>query len=409
MDEAAEALQPTEAISLRRVLFHRNFFPYFVGNLISNSGTWFQSIAQVIFVYRLTGSLFMVGVVNFAQFAGMLIVTPLGGSIADRFDRRRLLIASQLAAAVLSGGLGALTAARLINVPILLALVLLVGVSVALTTPTMQALVSSLVGRAELPTAIALNGVTYQAARVLGPVLGALVVGELGFTWAFSLNSLSFLSMAAAVAMVRPRTSGARRPARWPRVWEGFGLLRRDRELAVVLAMGAAVSFAMDPITTLGPAFASQAFHRADTLAGLLIGVYGGGAILAAFTRDWRETASTPRLAASLAIISIGMLGFAGSPSLSFAIPALVVAGFGHLSSTAAAGARVQLSVPDELRGRLMALWTLSFLGVRPLGSLIDGTLASILGIRVAAAIMTLPAVLTGLVLLRLQAGRAER
>jgi MFS family permease len=392
--------QPADDVPIRRVLFQRNFFPYWLGNLISNSGTWFQSVAQVLFVYRTTGSLVMVGVINFAQFVGMLVVTPLGGSFADRFDRRTLVIWAQLVAAGLAALLAILTSLELTTLPVLFVLVLLIGTAVALATPTTQALISSLVPRDQLPRAIAMNGVTYQAARVIGPILGALVVAQLGFAAAFSFNAGSFLALAIGVAMVHPIERQARPLGRLPAVWGAVRLVRHDRYLAPVLAVGAAVSFAMDPLITTGAEFATQEFGRADTLVGLLVGVYGAGAIAAAFTRSWRGVASHRRLASSVGLIVIGMLTFAIGPSLAVALPALFVAGYGHLSSTAASTATVQLSVPDEMRGRIMALWTLSFLGVRPLGSLLSGTIAAVAGVRVSALVMTLPAVVVALVLL---------
>jgi predicted MFS family arabinose efflux permease len=388
--------KPAEEHSVLRVLFQRNFFPYFIGNLISNSGTWFQSVAQVLFVYRLTGSLFMVGVINFAQFAGMLVVTPVAGSIADRFDRRKLLLMANLATAALASLLALLTAADLITLPILFTLVLLIGMAVALTTPPMQALLSSLVPRDQLPRAIAMNGVTFQSARVIGPILGAVVVDRLGFAWAFWANALSFVALTASVWAVRPIAPQVRATGR-PSMWGGVRLLREDPSLVAVLSVGLAVSFAMDPLITTGAEFATQEFNRADTLVGVLIGVYGAGAIAAAFTRSWGESTSLRHLGWSVSLIVGGMVAFSVSPTLPVALLALFVAGYGHLSSTAASLATVQLSVPDEMRGRVMALWTLSFLGARPLASLIDGTIASVAGVRIAAAAMAIPAMVVAI------------
>ncbi|HEX6207547.1 MAG TPA: MFS transporter [Actinomycetota bacterium] len=398
---------PQSEVSIGRVLFQRNFFPYFLGNLISNSGTWFQSVAQVLFVYRLTGSLFMVGVVNFAQFAGMLIVTPVGGSYADRFDRRKLLIRVNLATAALAGLLALLTAMDLITLPILFTLVLLIGTAVALITPTMQALISALVPRHQLPKAIAMNGVTFQTARVLGPILGALVVDRFGFAWAFSVNALSFVALAASVWAVHPITPQARAKGR-PPMWEGLRVAREDRALAAVLSVGIAVSFAMDPLITTGAEFATEEFGRADTLVGLLIAVYGAGAIVAAFTRSWEESTSPRRVGASVSMIAAGMVAFSLAPTLAVALPVLFIAGYGHLSSTAASLATVQLAVPDEMRGRIMALWTITFLGMRPLASLLDGTLASVAGVRWAAAAMSVPAVLVAMLLFSTNRGTRE-
>ena len=385
---------PVERVSPRQMMFRRNFFPYFVGNLTSNSGTWLGSIAQILLIYRLTGSTFMVGVVNFAQFAGMLISTPIGGSVADRFDRRRLLMVCQLIAAALTGVMALLTATDLITVPLLIVLVLASSIVVALSTPTLQALVVSLVAQSEIPTAIALQAVTFNLARVIGPIVGALVVTHLGFGWAFGLNALSFLTLVIGVSMVRTRPSDVPRPTSWPKTRDLLGLLRENPQLASLLAVGAAVSLAMDPLNTLGPAFATEIFGRPDTLAGTLIALFGVGAVVAAFTLSWRRTGSPERIALTLGLMTLGMLIFALSSELAIAFPALLVAGFGYLSSTTGSTTQIHQLVSDDVRGRVMSLWTLTFLGVRPLAAMADGALATVAGVRVATIVMTLPALL---------------
>src|SRR5688572_26216546 len=158
-----------------RVLLHRNFGPYFLGNFLSNCGTWFQTLAQSILVFRLTHSTFWLGLVNFSQFIGVFLLAPWAGSAADRFDRRRLLLVTQGVAIVVTAGLAVLAAVDAVNAPVVIAFALVLGLSTAFAIPTLQALVPSLVSRVELPAAVAMNSVTFTLARAVGPALGAVV------------------------------------------------------------------------------------------------------------------------------------------------------------------------------------------------------------------------------------------
>lgn len=268
--------------SALRVLGRRNFLPYFVGNLLSNCGTWFQNIAQSLLIYRLTGSAFMVGVVNFAQFAGVIVLAPWTGSAADRYDRKRLIILTQVGSMLVVGALAVLAATDADTVPVVLALALLLGLITAFVTPALQAILPSLVSREDMGAAIAMNSVTFNLSRAVGPVLGALIVARLGIAWAFALNAGSFAALVIGILLVHPRAQPPR-PARRPRLRESLRLVRDDRELALLLAAVASVSVTMDPVNTLGPIFATQLFHRPDTVAGVLIGAFGAGAVLASF------------------------------------------------------------------------------------------------------------------------------
>ena len=164
------------------MLLSRDYGPLFFGSLISNSGTWFQNIAQVLLVYRLTGSTLLVGVVNFAQFAPILVLATTAGRAADRVDRRKLLITMQVCASALTGLLSVLTGADAVNAGIVIAFAFATGVTTAFTAPTLQAFVPSLVSKAELSSAVALTAVSFNLARALGPVMGVLVVARYGIT-----------------------------------------------------------------------------------------------------------------------------------------------------------------------------------------------------------------------------------
>jgi len=373
-----------------RVLRRRNFWPYFVGSLLSNCGTWFQNIAQAILVYRLTGSTLLVGVVNFAQFVGVFVLAPWAGGAADRFDRRALLVVTQVASVVVTGGLALLSVEGLASAPVVMALALLLGLATAFATPAMQAMVADLVVRDELAQAIALNSLTFNLARAIGPVAGAVVVARLGVSAAFGVNAVSFVALIVGLAMVRP-VQHLRGPVERPRLRESIRLVREDARLAALLATVAAIGLSQDPVNTLTPGFSKQIFHRADTLTGYLVGAAGAGAVLAAVTVAGRGRDPVRRLPVSCAVMGIGIASFALSPGIGFAFVGLAIAGFGFLLTNTVATTALQLEISHEQRGRVMALWSLCFLGTRPLGSLVDGAIASVVSLRAAGVVMSLP------------------
>lgn len=379
--------------SALRVLRERNFAPFFVGNLLSNCGTWFQNIAQALLIYRLTQSSFLVGVANFAQFAAVILLAPWAGGAADRFDRRRLIVLTQLGAVAVTGTLAALAALGADSVAVVIALALVLGVTTAFATPALQAILPALVPREELGAAVAMNSVTFNLARAVGPVAGALVVARLGIPWAFGLNALSYLALIVALLVVTPHPPPVReRPAERPRLRDSLRMLGTRHDLALLLAVVAAVSIALDPVTTVGPAFATQIFHHSDTVTGYLIGAFGVGAVTASVVPLGHPARPYRLIATMLALMGVGMVGFAFAPALGVAYAALALAGFGYLSGQTRATTLLQLGVEDHERGRIMALWSMAFLGSRPVASLLDGAIASAAGPRVAAVAMTVPA-----------------
>lgn len=373
-----------------RVLRHRDFALYFGGSLLSNSGTWFQNIAQVLLVYRLTHSSFWVGVVSFAQFAGILLLAPWTGAAADHMNRRALILVTQVSAAMISGVLAALVATGRGTLPVVIGLALLLGLTTAFSTPALQAMIPSLVPREDLGAAVAMNSVTFNLARAVGPVLGAIMVAQLGIPWAISVNALSYLLFAAALLVMRPTAQGAP-PVDRPRLRDSIRMIGGDQRLATLLLVVAAVSITMDPISTLTPAFATRLFDKPDTYAGYLIGAFGLGAVIASVVPLSDAPNSERHIARMLALLGLGIIGLALMPTLIGACATLAVAGFGYLSGQAGATTLLQLGVADRERGRVMALWSVAFLGSRPFAGLLDGALATALGPRVATVLMALP------------------
>lgn len=377
----------------------RNFWPYFVGNLLSNCGTWFQNIAQAILVYRLTGSTFLVGVVNFSQFIGAFLFTPWAGAAADRFDRRRLILVTQVCATAVSALLAVLQGAGLATTPVVIVLVLLLGLTFAFAVPAIQAMVPDLVDREHLPSAMAMSSLTFNGARAIGPVLGAVVVAHWGIGVAFALNALSYLGLVVGLLAVRPRQE--RRPTAGPAMgWrESVQVVRNDTALVALLMVVAGISITQDPVSTLTPGFSSEIFGRADTLTGWLVGAFGLGSTVAAATAAARARDPVRRLAAGCVLMGVAILGFALAPSLPFAFVALAAGGYFFMVTNTGATTALALEAAPELRGRVMALWSLCFLGTRPVASLVDGALASGFGLRAAGVALTVPVLAAGVVM----------
>jgi MFS family permease len=378
---------PAAAFALMR---RRTFGPYFFGNALSASGTWFQNLAASLLIYRQTHSALLLGVLNFSQFIPILVLAPWAGAASDRFNRRRLLLVSQSVAIVLSGGLGLLAALDLAPPGVVIADAVALGIVSAFSAPAQQALIATLVEEPEVPTAVALNSMTFNLARAIGPATAALAVEYLGIPAAFGINALSYLIFVGALLLIGPQAQQlAGRSASHVRA--SVEILRRRPQLVVFLVIVAAVGFASDPVNTLAPAWA-HAFGRKDTTAGYIIGAFGAGAVTAAFVVAGRVGGSRLRMFSTLLLLGGGIVAVSLTPWLVLALPLLFVAGFGYLASNTHATSWLQLGVEPWERGRIMALWSVAFLGLRPFASIVDGAIASAFGVRVAGVVLALPA-----------------
>jgi predicted MFS family arabinose efflux permease len=233
---------------------------------------------------------------------------------------------------------------------------------------------------------------TFNLARTLGPVGAGLSVHYLGIPATFAVNAGSYAIFIAALLVVRPRKQ-AKATAKEARMRESLRLLKARPELAGFLAIVAVVGFASDPVNTLSPAFARE-FGRHDTVAGFIVGAFGAGAVTAAFVVAGRVAGSRWRMAGTLALLGLGVAAFSLSPWLPFGFVMLAFGGFGYLASNTAATTRLQLGVDERQRGRIMALWSLAFLGLRPFASLLDGAIARTWGVRAAGVVLAVPALL---------------
>ncbi len=379
------------------VLRQRNFLPYFVGNAASASGTWFQNLAASILVYRLTHSAFMLGVLNTCQFGPVLLLSPWTGRLADAVDRRRLLLVTQAVAVVISGTLALLVWLGAASTWTVIGFSTALGVVTAIAVPAQMALVGSLVRRDDLVPAIALNSMTFNIARAVGPAAAALVIAGVGIGAAFLVNALSFLVFVVALVLVSP-TPVAR--AHTTSLRDSFAVVRADPRLAGYLLIVMAIGMSSDPVNTEAPAIA-HAFGYPPVWAGAVVGCFGLGAVIAAFGRSVRAAQSHRRMGSNLLVFGGGIVLMAASPWFPLALAFVLCAGFGYLSSNTGATTRLQLGVTESQRGRIMALWSVAFLGARPIASLVDGAISSVAGVRVAAPILAIPVLVAGTALLR--------
>lgn len=399
----AEASEPSgrEQASTLKVLFSRNFGVFWVGNLISNSGTFLQSVAQAYFIWQLTHSNLMVGLGNFAFFIAVFVLGITGGALADRFDRRRLLMLTQVISFFATAILALLAATGHANVAIILFFALLLGVQAAFAIPAMQTLVPGLVRREELSEAVALNSLTFNLGRVVGPALGATILSALGIAWAFGLNSLSFLALIAALMIVRVSVTGrqVRTGKGFELVKEGFVYTWRHKRIRTFLITIAAISLTSDPVNTLSPAFSIRLFHRGAAGIGIISAAFGIGAVAATILLPFLTRAIAKHRLSSLGLIvfAFGMVSFGLSQSFITALIFLLIAGMGFLIAQTLFTSFVQWEVAEEYRGRVMALWSIAFLGSRPFASLFNGAVAEFIGLREAVLIAAIP-VLIGII-----------
>lgn len=386
-----------DASTALSVLFQRNFAPYFVGNLLSSCGTWIQNISQVVLIFRLTGSTFQVAIVSFAQFIGVVILVPWTGAVADRFDRRRMLVFTQVWSAGVVALLGLITYIDMMNPTYLIAAALMVGVAKAFSVPLQQSLVPSLVAPRDLQPAVALNSVTFNLSRAVGPMIGAVLITTVGFTWAFLINALSYLGLVGALLVLKiPERERSAREMR-PKLRDTIRLVRREGQMLPLLLTVAVVAVAVDPVNNLTPAFSVEVYDRSDTFTGVLTGSFGIGAAFGAALIVVRARASLRNISMAMTLVGVTIIGFGISTSGVVGIGVLFVAGLAFIVSVSLATTMLHMYVTEEHRGRVMALWSVAFLGVRPVASLVDGLVATWLGLRYAAFVMALP-VLAGAV-----------
>ncbi|GAB4303847.1 MAG: MFS transporter [Thiohalomonadaceae bacterium] len=370
---------------LFRSLRHRQFRLFYFGQLISITGTWMQNMAQAWLVYRLSHSTLMLGAVAFAAMLPVLLFGLAGGMLADRLPRRSLLITAQFVAMVQALLLALLVFSGQVQTWHVVILACVLGLVHAVEMPSRHSFLAELVPATDLPNAIALNSSIFNLARFAGPAIAGGLVATWGEGPVFLLNALSFL----AVLWGLRHLSAGRNPAteaaqsQWRRLREGLEYAWNNRPIRMALFLLTAGSLTAPAYTVLMPVFAHQVYAGGAGQLGLLLGTAGIGALLAAMRLAWlggRQHLSHNIAFAALAA-GIGMLLFASSTTLAYALPLLIVLGFSVTTMATSINTLIQMQVPNQLRGRIMALFAVLFIGITSLGNLLAGYTATHLGV----------------------------
>lgn len=368
-----------------RALRSRDFRIYFAGQLVSVAGTWMQQIAMAWLAYRLTNSALVLGMLGFASQIPILLLGPFGGVWSDRLDRRRLMMGTQVLAMLQALALAVLAWQGWATPALLIALAFVLGCINAVDVPARQSLVVHLVGdRALLPNAIALNSFMMNATRFVGPALAGIIVAGFGEAVCFLLNALSYLAVLVALAALRSRPgSGNTKPALHA-LKEGFDYTISHHDIRLFLLLVAAVSFLVAPYVVMMPLYARTVLAGDARTFGLLVSSAGAGSLLASVFLASRATieglGARVTFAAILAGSALALFAVNSEPILAYAI--LTVLGFSVVLVAAGSNTLLQSWVRDDMRGRVMAIFSMAFLGVAPLGSLAMGGLTHTLGVR---------------------------
>lgn len=377
-------------------LRHRNFQLYFVGQLVSVAGTWMQIIAQGWLVYELSDSELMLGIVGFASAIPALIVSPWGGVIVDHVPRRTVLILTQAAAMILAFVMALLTFTDVVQVWHVIVISALLGVVNAFDGPARQAFTVDMVGHEDLTNAIALVSVVMNGARVIGPAFGGFILATLGAAWCFLINGISFLAVLASLfAMHVHHHAHSHAPGSpWEKVRSGWEYVLQKPAMLGLLMLALVFSMFGISYSTLLPAFVDQVLHRDAFAYGALntttgVGAVIGGIILASRGNDMRRGHILMLVSLAFPII---LMFFANTPLYALSLTLSVGLGLGFMMEFVLVNTLLQSSVTNEMRGRVMSLYTLTYFGFSPFGNLMIGALAEVWSLE---ATLTLSAVIT--------------
>jgi MFS family permease len=382
-----------------RSLRGRNFRLYFVSQTVSMSGTWMQSVAQGWLVLRLSGSAFVLGVTVALQFGPVLVLGPWGGAVADRADKRKLLLFTQSVATVLALVLGLVTLTGVVRIWMVLVLATITGCMMAIDSPARQAFVFEMVGADDLANAVGLNAVIVNSSRIIGPALAAVLIATVGLAPCFLVNSASFLVVIAALAAMRPGELHRAAPVARAKgqVRAGLAYVRRTPELLVPLALMAVVSTLGYNFSVLLPLLARFAFHRGGGTYGALTTAMGIGALAGALLAASRRRPTFRLLVVATLAFGVFSVGTAAAPTLALVLAVLVPMGAAAVVFVSTTNSLLQLNSEPAMRGRVMALWGVVFFGSTPLGGPLAGLLAGWFGPRFALAFGGLATLVTGI------------
>ncbi len=360
-----------------RALRHRNFQLFFFGQVISLTGTWMQSVAQAWLVYRLTGSSVLLGLVNFAGQIPVFLVSPIGGHVADRRNRHRMIVATQVSSMVLALLLAWLTLSHRVQIRQLFVIAILLGIVNAFDIPARQSFLVEMVGKEDMINAIALNSTIFNAARLVGPAVAGILVAKIGEGWCFFANGISYAAVIAGLLMMRmaPFIAKPAESSAWQNIREGFGYVARTGPIRSLLIMLAILSFFGLPFTVLMPIFADGILHQGSQGFGFLMSAVGLGATSGALLLASRTGVNglSRWLTGASSTFPLALFGFAFSGSLPLSCVLMFAGGFTMMIQVGATNTLIQSMVPDHFRGRVMSGYTMMLIGVNPVGALAAG------------------------------------
>ncbi len=371
----------------------RDFRLFWFGQLISVSGTWMQAVAQGWLVYSLTKSPFYLGVVTTAASLPILFFSLVGGIFADRFNKRNLIILTQALSIVPAFLLGILSDLEIINVYQVILLAFILGTVNAFDMPARHSYMAELVGKKQLLNAIALNSAAFNGARLIGPVIAGFVIAYINLPACFYLNAVSFIAVIISLSRIKTK-NGLINPSKKlvDDFFEGINFIRKKTDLLYVIILVAAFSIFGIPFTSFLPVFAEDIFHAGAKGYGLLVSATGVGAFSAAFMIAFKGDIKNKLrfMSAAGLCFSFSVLFVSLSKLFSLSLLILAVAGWGMVSFLSLANSFIQLSATDNLRGRLMSVYSVVFLGFVPIGSFVIGTVSDIIGTTNALAFSSL-------------------
>ncbi len=373
---------------LLRALRSRNYRLFVAGQSVSLVGTWMQMVAMSWLVYRLTGSAMLLGVIGFISQIPTLLISPVAGVLADRWDRRRLLIATQTLAMLQAACLALVVLTGIVQVWQIILLSLILGIVSAFDIPIRQSFVVEMVEhREDLGNAIALNSSMVNGARLIGPSIAGLLVASVGEGICFVLNAISYLAVIVALAAMRLPQVSHRRHARRPilqELHEGFLYAYEFGPIRSILLLLALVSLMGMPYSVLVPVFAKEILHGGAHTFGFLMAAAGSGAMVGTLYLASRHSVLGLGRVIVMATIffAVGIATFALSSHFILSLTALAVTGFGGMTLVASCNTVLQTVLDEDKRGRVMSFFTVAFLGVTPFGSLGAGSMAGIIGPR---------------------------
>jgi len=367
-----------------RALQYRNFQLFFSGQLISLIGTWMQNVAQAWLVYRMTGSSVLLGAVGFAGQIPAFLFSPVAGIVADRYRRHRVVIATQTSAMLLAFVLAAVVLSGVVQIWHIFVLAALLGVVNAFDIPARQSFMVEMVGRNDLMNAIALNSSMFNASRVVGPAIAGILVASIGEGWCFFANAVSYIAVIVGLLMMKLPQEQREKPEGSPlsHVIEGFRWVIHQTPVHAILMLLGVVSLTGMPYSVLMPIFADRILHGGAKALGTLMGATGIGALSGALIMASRSTLRGLGSWVAISATSFGacLIAFAFSRLYWLSIVLLVPVGFAMMIEMGSSNTLIQSMVPDRLRGRVMSVYSMMFMGMAPIGSLLAGAAADRLG-----------------------------